>query len=69
MIWHVCCVDRIHSASLVFSATGFASAFSGLLAAAILGMDGIGGKPGWAWVFILASFDTCLALVDDLTLV
>ncbi|KAI0760055.1 MFS general substrate transporter [Fomes fomentarius] len=30
-----------------------AVAFSGLLAAAIIGMDGIGGRPGWAWLFIL----------------
>jgi len=28
-------------------------AFSGLLAAAIQKMDGVGGKPGWAWIFIL----------------
>jgi MFS family permease len=28
-------------------------AFSGLLAAAISKMDGIGGKDGWAWIFIL----------------
>jgi hypothetical protein len=28
-------------------------AFSGLLAAAILNMDGKGGKAGWAWIFIL----------------
>lgn len=27
--------------------------FSGLLAAAIQNMDGIGGRPGWAWIFIL----------------
>ena len=30
-----------------------ASAFSGLLAAAILKMQGVGNKPGWAWLFIL----------------
>jgi hypothetical protein len=28
-------------------------AFSGLLAAAIQKLDGIGGKAGWAWIFIL----------------
>ena len=27
--------------------------FSGLLAAAIQNMEGIGGRPGWAWIFIL----------------
>ncbi|KAI0760062.1 hypothetical protein C8Q74DRAFT_1220827 [Fomes fomentarius] len=31
-----------------------ASAFSGLLAAAIIKMDGVGDPPGWAWLFILA---------------
>jgi len=31
-------------------------AFSGLLAAAIEKMDGIGGKPGWAWIFILVRY-------------
>jgi hypothetical protein len=31
-------------------------AFSGLLAAGIENMDGIGGKPGWAWIFILVRF-------------
>lgn len=30
-------------------------AFSGLLAAAIQKMDGIGGRAGWAWIFILVS--------------
>lgn len=39
--------------ALFFSATSLAGAFSGLLAAAILNMDGKGGKPGWAWIFIL----------------
>ena len=31
-------------------------AFSGLLAAAIENMDGIGGRPGWVWIFILVGF-------------
>lgn len=39
--------------ALFFSATSLAGAFSGLLAAAILNMDGKGGKSGWAWIFIL----------------
>lgn len=34
----------------------FSSAFSGLLAAAIENMNGIGGRPGWAGIFILVSF-------------
>jgi hypothetical protein len=35
-------------------------AFSGLLAAAIENMDGIGGKPGWAWIFIVVRFGMLL---------
>ena len=41
--------------AVIFSTYALASAFSGLLAAAILNMDGIGGRPGWAWMFILVS--------------
>lgn len=36
-----------------FSSATIAGAFSGLLAAAIAKMNGIYGKPGWAWIFIL----------------
>lgn len=35
----------------------------GLLAAAISNMDGIGGKPGWAWIFILEGLFTVLCAV------
>jgi MFS family permease len=35
------------------SAQTFSGAFGGLLAAAISKMDGIGGKPAWAWIFII----------------
>ena len=52
---HVLIARRMNSTSIAFSAAGFASAFSGLLAAAIIHMDGVGGRPGWAWVFILVS--------------
>ncbi|KAI0764530.1 MFS general substrate transporter [Trametes elegans] len=44
--------------SIVFSATSIASAFSGLLAAAIIKMEGVGGRPGWAWLFILEGLFT-----------
>ncbi|KAJ2993567.1 hypothetical protein NUW54_g7700 [Trametes sanguinea] len=46
--------------AIMFSATSLASAFSGLLAAAILNMEGIGEKPGWAWLFILEGLFTVL---------
>ena len=35
----------------------------GLLAAAIHNMDGIGGKPGWAWIFILEGLFTIICAV------
>ncbi|EPS29526.1 hypothetical protein PDE_04476 [Penicillium oxalicum 114-2] len=39
--------------AIFFSAAALAGSFGGLLAAAIAKMDGIGNKPGWAWIFIL----------------
>ncbi len=35
----------------------------GLLAAAISNMDGVGGKPGWAWIFILEGIFTVLCAI------
>ena len=35
----------------------------GLLAAAISNMDGIGGKPGWAWIFVLEGLFTVVCAV------
>ncbi|EQK98930.1 MFS transporter [Ophiocordyceps sinensis CO18] len=40
-------------AAIFFSAAAVAGSFGGLLAAAIQKMDGLGGLPGWAWIFIL----------------
>ncbi|KAL1864292.1 hypothetical protein VTK73DRAFT_5966 [Phialemonium thermophilum] len=40
-------------AAIFFSAAAVSGSFGGLLAAAIELMDGIGGRPGWAWIFIL----------------
>jgi MFS family permease len=39
--------------TLLFTAASLAGAFSGLLASAILGMDGRAGHKGWQWIFIL----------------
>lgn len=47
--------------SIFFSAAALAGSFGGLLAAAIAKMDGIGGRPGWAWIFILEGLATVLA--------
>nr|GAT46680.1 high-affinity nicotinic acid transporter [Mycena chlorophos] len=48
-------------AAIFFSAATVSGAFGGLLAAAISNMDGIGGKPAWAWIFILEGLATVLA--------
>lgn len=45
---------------LFFSAAAMSGAFSGLLAAAIIQMDGIGGLAGWQWIFILEGLFTVL---------
>ncbi|ESK81908.1 pantothenate transporter liz1 [Moniliophthora roreri MCA 2997] len=37
-------------AAVFFSAATVSGAFGGLLAAAIAQMDGVGGKPAWAWI-------------------
>jgi MFS family permease len=47
--------------AVFFSAASLASAFSGLLAAAIVNMDGISGLAGWRWIFILEGIVTVLA--------
>lgn len=44
--------------SVFFSAAALAGSFGGLLAAAIARMDGIGGQPGWAWIFIIEGLAT-----------
>ncbi|KAI9796266.1 MAG: hypothetical protein M1825_000857 [Sarcosagium campestre] len=47
-------------AAIFFSAAAVSGSFGGLLAAAIGKMDGIGGKAGWAWIFILEGLATVL---------
>lgn len=44
--------------AIFFSAAALAGSFGGLLAAAIALMDDIGGRPGWAWIFILEGIIT-----------
>jgi MFS family permease len=39
--------------AIFFSAATAAGAFGGLLARGIMQMNGIGGKGGWAWIFII----------------
>ncbi|KAF2854796.1 MFS nicotinic acid transporter-like protein Tna1 [Plenodomus tracheiphilus IPT5] len=47
-------------AAVFFSAAALAGSFGGLLAAGIAQMKGVGGKPGWAWIFILEGLVTIL---------
>ncbi|KAK2050111.1 major facilitator superfamily transporter [Colletotrichum somersetense] len=44
--------------AVFFSAAALAGSFGGLLAAAIANMHGIGGRPGWAWIFIIEGMAT-----------
>ncbi|KLO11523.1 MFS general substrate transporter [Schizopora paradoxa] len=48
-------------AAIFFSAATVSGAFGGLLAAAISNMEGVGGKPAWAWIFILEGLATVIA--------
>ena len=50
---------------MFFSSATIAGAFSGLLAAAIAKMDGVGGRPGWAWIFILEGLFTVLCAITS----
>ena len=45
-------------AAIFFSAAAVAGSFGGLLAAAIEKMEGVGGKHGWCWIFILEGLVT-----------
>ncbi|KAI9695441.1 MAG: hypothetical protein M1820_008626 [Bogoriella megaspora] len=47
-------------AAIFFSAAALSGSFGGLLAAAIALMDGISGKHGWAWIFILEGLATVI---------
>lgn len=47
--------------AIFYAAACIASAFSGVLAAAIENMDGISGVRGWRWIFILEGIATVVA--------
>lgn len=50
--------------ALFFSAASLSGAFSGLLAAAIVKMEGLRGFRGWQWIFLLEGvFTVCFGLV------
>ncbi|EJC99323.1 MFS general substrate transporter [Fomitiporia mediterranea MF3/22] len=46
--------------AMFFAGGSLAGAFGGFLAAAISNMDGVGGKPVWAWIFILEGLFTII---------
>jgi MFS family permease len=46
--------------ALFFSAATLAGAFGGLLARGISQMDGVGGKAGWSWIFIIEGLLTLI---------
>ncbi|KAJ7638796.1 MFS general substrate transporter [Roridomyces roridus] len=46
---------------LFYASASLSGAFGGLLATAILNMDGIGNLPGWKWIFILEGLATVVA--------
>ncbi|KAI4845382.1 MFS general substrate transporter, partial [Aureobasidium sp. EXF-8845] len=46
--------------ALFYCASALSGACSGLLAFAISKMDGLGGRPGWAWIFLLEGIVTVL---------
>ncbi|KAH9482229.1 putative transporter [Psilocybe cubensis] len=51
--------------SAFFSAASISGAFSGLLAYGIVNMDGVGGRRGWEWIFILEGvFTVAFGLVS-----
>lgn len=55
--------------AIFFSAAAVSGSFGGLLAAAIVKMDGLGGLHGWAWIFILEGIVTVLAGIASFWLV
>ncbi|KIW48136.1 uncharacterized protein PV06_00755 [Exophiala oligosperma] len=46
--------------ALIFSAAANADSFGGLLAYCISKLQGVGGKSGWAWIFILEGIATVI---------
>jgi len=60
--WYITLWYRRHECgfrmAIFFSAATLAGAFGGLLARVISNMKGVGGRPGWAWIFILEGLVT-----------
>lgn len=52
--------DLASRVSWFYCASSLSGAFSGLLAAGIAKMDGVGGYEGWRWIFIIEGIATVL---------
>jgi MFS family permease len=61
-LWY-CRRECAFRAAIFFSAATVAGAFGGLLARGINEMSGVGGKPGWAWIFILEGILTIIVAI------
>ncbi|KAJ7095367.1 MFS transporter, partial [Mycena belliarum] len=48
---------------IFYASASLSGAFGGLLATAILGMDGIGGLAGWKWIFVLEGLATVVSSI------
>lgn len=46
--------------AVFYCASALSGAFSGLLAAGIAQMDGVGGQEGWRWIFLLEGLVTVI---------
>ncbi|CEL62758.1 putative transporter C1002,16c OS=Schizosaccharomyces pombe (strain 972 / ATCC 24843) GN=SPAC1002.16c PE=3 SV=1 [Rhizoctonia solani AG-1 IB] len=55
--------ERHWRVALFFGGAAIAGAFGGILAWAIGKMHGVGGRPGWAWIFILEGILTVIVAV------
>lgn len=65
--WYITLWYRRHECgyrmAIFFSAATLAGAFGGLLARAITELNGRGGKPGWAWIFIIEGLATIVVAI------
>ncbi|KAG9122129.1 Glycoside hydrolase 2 (Mannanase, beta-galactosidase), partial [Ceratobasidium sp. 392] len=55
--------ERHWRVAVFFGGAAVSGAFGGILAWAISKMRGVGGKPGWAWIFILEGLLTIIVAV------
>ncbi|ORY24483.1 major facilitator superfamily transporter [Naematelia encephala] len=55
--------EAAYRASIMFSAAGASGAFGGLLARLLEKMDGVAGREGWRWIFIIEGIATFVVAV------